>query len=362
MSHYEQRLEQDLKIIREHMRKLSGYVTEALENALSSLFSGNRKLAYATILNDERINERMRELDTLCHRFIARHLPSAGHLRYMSAAIRTSLQLERLGDYAVTIAREGVQLSAPPEGLPARQLDNMADHANRMLALAIDAFDHGNEEKARTAISLSASVEDTFDHIYAGLMADSQAFRIKDLLALFVVFNMIKRISDQAQNICEDTLFAVTGETRRTRVYNVLFVDEDNAFLSQMAETIARRTYPSSAQFSSAGRVAAERVDPALMAFLDEFGVDLSGTRPQRLDPSPESLSKYFVIVSLDGLMERYTSHVPFHTTVLEWDVGARPQGLEGEALRRHMEELYREIAAYVRGLVETLRGEESAS
>jgi len=141
MSHYERRLEGDLNAIREHMRKLSTVTREAIEKALHSLLSGNRKLAYATILGDAWINERAREIDALCHRFIARHLPSAGHLRYTSAVIRTALQLERLGDYAVTIAREGVQLPAPPEGNIARQLEIMADQANRMLVQAISTRD-----------------------------------------------------------------------------------------------------------------------------------------------------------------------------------------------------------------------------
>ena len=361
MTHYERRLEADLNAIREHMQSLSGVTKESLEKALRSLLSGNRQLAYATILGDAWINERSREIDALCHRFIARHLPSAGHLRYTSAVIRTALQLERLGDYAVTIAREGVQLSAPPDGPSARQLELMADQATRMLSQAIDAFNEGNAEKARASMDLGASMEGTMDGIYSDLMGASDASQIKDLLALFVVFNMVKRVSDQAKNICEETLFFVTGEVKHARVHDVLFVDEDNACLSQMAKAIAEKNYEGSARFTSAGRTAAASVEPGLTSFLENIGIDLDGAKPVELDSSPDALSKYFVIVSLDGAIDRYVPQVPFHTSVMEWDVGSRPADMTGDALTRRYEELYRELSSHIRDLVETLRGEEVA-
>lgn len=361
MSRYEQRLTKDLTAIRERMEDLSAVTRAALEKSIQSLQSGNDKLAYVTILGDAWINARSRELDALCHRFIARHLPSAGHLRYMSAVIRVALQLERLGDYAVTIAREGVQLSTPLEGAAARQLEIMADQANRMLAQALDAFNEGNEEKARATMDLGASMEGTMDAIYGDLMTASDASRIKDLLALFVVFNMIKRMSDQAKNFCEETLFAVTGEVKHARVHNVLFLDEDNACLSQMAQAVAEKDYPGSAHFASAGRVAARSIDPGLTHFLEDLGFDLSAARPEAFEATPDSLSRFFVVVSLDGPIERYADRIPFHTSVLEWDVGPRPDGLEGEAEQNRFRELYREVSLHVRDLVETLRGEEAS-
>ena len=95
------------------------------------------------------------------------------------------------------------------------------------------------------------------------------------------------------------------------------------------------------------------------MEYEEELGVSIPDDRPRALDPSPASLSKYFVLVSLDGPIEQYVPSVPFHTSVLEWDVGSRPDGLVGDALKVRYEELYREVSAHLRDLVETLRGEE---
>jgi len=326
---------------------------------LHSLVSGNRQLAFATILGDARINEGMREIDGLCHRFIARHLPSAGHLRFTSATMRTALQLERIGDYAVTIAREGVQLSAPPDGSLARELEMTADHSRRMLRLSLDAFNEGNADKARGAIALGESMESTLDGIYEHLGATSEVSQVKDLLALFVVFNMVKRVSDQAKNICEEAIFASTGEVKAGRVHDVLFVDEDGSCLGPMATAIATRSFPDSARFAAASRSPTGEVAPGIVDFMERHGYDLSRSTPAALDSTPHALSRYFVIVSLEGPVEQYVPSIPFHTSLLTWDLGERPGPGETDGTR--YEELYRQISSHVRDLVETLTGREDA-
>ena len=97
---------------------MAGLVETSVRNAMHALHTGNNKLASTTILADHRINRSMRRIDASCHKFIALHLPSAGHLRLLSSVIRANIELERIGDYAVTISREVSQMSVkPPKSL-----------------------------------------------------------------------------------------------------------------------------------------------------------------------------------------------------------------------------------------------------
>ena len=123
MKHYEKRLEQDEKNIRLRTAAVAGLVRDALKNAVHALLTGNRKLANLTVLGDGEINREVRAIDHDCHRFIVRHLPSAGHLRQMSATIRAVIALERIGDYAVNISRVAARLSAPPSRQLAAAVD-----------------------------------------------------------------------------------------------------------------------------------------------------------------------------------------------------------------------------------------------
>ena len=95
MSHYEERLEKDLTAIRGQVAEMAGLVEIATKNAMHALQTGNNKLASATVLEDHVINRSMRRIDQLCHKFIALHLPSEGHLRMLSSVIRANIELER---------------------------------------------------------------------------------------------------------------------------------------------------------------------------------------------------------------------------------------------------------------------------
>jgi phosphate transport system protein len=69
--------------------------------------------------------------------------------------------------------------------------------------------------------------------------AKGENFSIEDLFAYLGVFNSLERVSDQAKNICEETVFAVTGQTKASKVFRILFLDEDNTLLGPIAETVA---------------------------------------------------------------------------------------------------------------------------
>ncbi|MGI9288626.1 MAG: phosphate signaling complex protein PhoU [Pseudomonadales bacterium] len=361
MAHYEERLERDLTVIREHVAAMSTQVEAAVKNAMHALLTGNTKLAAATVLADHPINRLMRKIDLLCHKFIATHLPSAGHLRLLSSVIRANIELERIGDYAATIGREVLQLAEPPSGPLARELERVSDDTQLMLQQAIKAFNELDADQARATMVMEESMENDLDLVYAELMANDEREAVKNLLAMFAVFNQLKRVADQAKNLCEETVFAVSGDTKAPKVYNILFVDEDNSCQSQMAAAIARKSFPESGSYSSGGRHPATSVNAAMQEFLDGHGVSISESiKPAPIDTSTLALANHHVIVSLEGPVKSYFDLVPFHTVLLEWDVGPAPTGADAAVNNKRLEDLYRDIAVHVRDLMELLRGEQA--
>ena len=360
MTHYEKRLEEDLHRIRANIAEMAGQVQTGIKNAVQALQTGDHRLAAATILADHRINRRMREVDQLCHRFIAVHLPSAGHLRFLSAAIRANIALERIGDYAVTIARVSEQLVAPPKGEISRELERLENEAETMLDQSVKAFNDLNAEMARATMILEQEMEYDLDTVYAELTSIQNREQIRELMAIVMVLTHLKRVADQAKNLCEETIFAVTGETKAPKVYNILFVDEDNSCMSQMAEAAARKRYPGSGNYSSAGANPAVSLNPAMVRFLGEHGLELSGTSPRPLELTHHQLFEKHVIVSLQGPVKNYVPELPFHTTALEWDVGSAPTAGDDAENTKRLEAMYRQIALQVRDLMETLRGEDA--
>lgn len=354
MAHLEARMEKDLARIRGEVRELASKAETAIKDAIHALQTGDRELAYATVLGDHPINRMMRVIDRLCHTFIAVHLPSAGPLRLLSSVIRANIELERIADYAVTIAREALQLSAPPQGHLAREIDRVAGETLLMLSQSITAFNDLNGDMARSTMGIADQIEMNMDGVYEELMQNSEQRAIKDLLGVFVVFTQIKRVADQAKNLCEETLFAVTGEQKGPKVFNILFVDEDNSLLSQMAVAIARNNYPKSGRYASGGRTPATVLNPALIQFLEGRGIDTRGVRPIGLRLSQRELASQHLIVSLQGPVADYFPQLPFHTAAQAWDLGEPPT----QPSQAQMEEIYRALAAQIRDLMELLRGD----
>jgi phosphate transport system protein len=364
MALYEERLTRDTNRIREHVAALGSMVIEALDNSVRALQTGNHMLANNTVLGDQPINRQVTEINRLCHAFLALHLPSAGHLRTVSSILKVNNELERIGDYAATIGREAIQISKPPEETLKAELVTMSETAREMLVKALAAFNEDDAELARATMSIADRVGRERDHIFFELVSRGvkDVREMRDMFVLFVVFNMLDRVGGRAQNICEETLFIVTGETPARKSYNILFLDENNNCQSRIAEAVAARTFGNGGLISSAGRNASHELHPGLESFLETHGLDAPSTLPAAIDASnPDEIGSYDIVVSLQGPVRSFIPDQPFHTVFLDWDVGNAPSGMEKQELVAHYYDMYREIAVQLRDLHDTLFGEEAS-
>src|SRR2546428_4197179 len=111
-SHYEESLQRDRKTIQSKVLEMSKLAQRALRDSLKALVERNRQLAYGIILRDQYIDELEKEIDRLCLEFLVRQQPAGGHLRFAYATIKINLELERIGDYAESIARQMLKISS----------------------------------------------------------------------------------------------------------------------------------------------------------------------------------------------------------------------------------------------------------
>ena len=342
MSHYEERLEQDLKEIRHRIQTVGDRVERALEDSVHAVLTHNQELASEVVLGDLRINREVRAIDRLCHAFVARHLPSAGHLRFVSSVMRLTLEIERVGDYAVSLGRHTEQLPGPPPERIARDIGLMAEPSRRMFAQAVKAFVEGNAELARGTIAMAKPIETSFRTVFADLieLGEKGGEDLKSLFSLLVIFNRLGRVADQAKNLCEETLFAVAGETKKAKKYRILFLDERNDGVGLMAEAFARKGFDDFGEYSSAGWKPAEKVDPRWLDVMRAKGLDHGDLAPSGLDLTSEELSSLHLLIGLNGdPRDHLDGSVPFHSVCRQWQISDDPE--EGLAqLRSHITEL----------------------
>jgi len=357
MSHYEQRLEKDLDNIRSEVHQMATRVELAVQNSIHALITLNEDLANSVILGDGPINRQMRAIDTLCHQFIAVHLPSAGHLRLISSVIRINIILERIGDYAVTISRELQLISDSSHNHQSQGIELLAGEVRRMLHQAITAFDEDNAQLARGTIAMASQIDTMVATLYKDLLDESDGQPLKERFAVFSVYHRLERIADQAKNLCEQTIFTVLGEGKASKVYQILFVDKDNSCLSKLAEAIARKHFPESGVYvSAAGNKPAAALSPGLAEFMDSLGMSVASEKPERLDLTPAELIRFHVIISLQGPAKSYIANPPFNTTLLNWELASIPDKDAGG--EQNYEKIHRELSVRIKDLMNLLQGE----
>lgn len=360
MTHYEQRLERDLENLRNQIADLAGRVDKAVEKAVHALLRLDRERAARVILGDYPINSLRREIEHLCHVFVARHLPSAGILRYISSVLRLTVELERIGDYAVSMARETVQLEKRLPETVGRDLERMARHSGSVLRQALEAFRDGNVDLARSTKVLTTEARADFDQVYADLLREAkQGTRsITDIFAILFAFMRLVRINDQTRNICEETLFYVTGEAKGPGRFRILFLDEQATFRSVMAKAIAGKAFPTSGEYEIAGWNPAATPDPKVLEFLDAHGHAVNAITPRPLPDTQTDLAEFDVIVGLEGEAKPHLGAIPFRSTLIHWTVGPGTGAVE--LTDEVLETTYKDLTTEIRDLMETLRGERA--
>lgn len=352
LSLYDKRLEADLLAIRDRLQMVGEQVEENLRHGIRAVLEVDRRLANETIIKDRAVNQDIRDLDHMCHLFVARHLPSGGHLRFISAALRLSVALERVGDYAVAICRVARQIESPLPDAVRSNIDMMGRHAGKALGTAVKGFLEEDPDSARVSRGMSSQAAAIYPYAFELLIteADSDRRPSRDLFGALLVFRLLQRTAEQAENTCEMTLFAVAGKRKKEKRYRILFVDSDHAIIGKLAELALAESYPHAGRFRSAGLEPGASFDPRLLAFCRRRGLPLPDDEPPRsfseaLDVGPH----YHVVVGLDVDPSRYFKP-PYRTAVLQWDL--KEDGVTAET---EVDELYRNLMTRMRDFMATL-------
>ena len=365
-SHLERSLRQDIELIRSKVDEMATLGEEALKCSLRALAERNRQLAYSVILRDQYIDEMENELDRLCLEFLVRQQPVATHLRFVYTAIKMNKELERIGDYAESVARQVLVLGS---------LDSVAFHpafselgalAVHMTHDAVQAFLNQDADLARRTMEIEERANLLRDRISRDLGNQEREGNLHAdaLLPLLTIARRFERVTDQAKNICEEVLYLCTGEFikhKGNEAFRVLFVDATNSCLSQIAEAIGNSLAVPRFVFSSAG-VAPQPLDPRTMTFLGQKGIDTSRQAAKAIGQIPH-LEHYHVIVALSPEAREILPSPPTKTVCLIWQV-CDPAAVRGEdtQIQSAFEQAFDSLSTQIRDLVAAVLGNDGKS
>jgi phosphate transport system protein len=194
--------------------QMGARVERQAHDAVECLRRGSGALIEQVLWHEGVINSLERSIDELTGRIIARRQPAAGDLRLLTAVLKVTTDLERVGDEAKKIALQARKLSLDGTRLPRiAELQWMAGEAVAMLRDALTAFERLDLANTTEIIRRDSEVNEGF----RGVLRELISFMIEDprtispCLDLLLVAKAIERIGDHAKNIAEHAIYAVKG-------------------------------------------------------------------------------------------------------------------------------------------------------
>jgi phosphate transport system protein len=205
--------EQHLQALQEELLVLGSMVEKAISRSTDALKNRNLVLARQVIAEDLLINNKRYEIEEMCIELIATQQPLARDLRIIIAVLNMIVDLERIGDHAEGNAKVAIIIGDEPPLKPYIDIPRMADKTNEMLRAALDAFVKRDADAARAVIAQDDVVDNLYDQVFRELLTymaeDSKT--INRATRLIWVAHNLERSADRVTNICERTIFVITG-------------------------------------------------------------------------------------------------------------------------------------------------------
>lgn len=207
-------LDRQLHHLQDEILLLGSMVEQAMLNAVDALKNRDIQAARQIYEDDILINEKRFAIENAILILIATQQPIARDLRQLAAILEVITDLERMGDYAKGIAKVTIKLEDSDISIPHRDLCHMAELAVSMLHRALSAFIVENQKLATSIPLEDDEVDDLYHKVYKGvvsaMLANPEIIDQANLI-MWVAHN-IERMADRVTNICERTVFIVTGE------------------------------------------------------------------------------------------------------------------------------------------------------
>ncbi len=138
----------------------------------------------------------------------------AGDLRLIASILEVVGEMERMGDYAKGIAKICLMIGHEPHIKPLIDIPKMSELVIDMLHKATSAFVNLDVEAARKIPELDNEVDDLYNLVYQELvqviMRDPTT--VDQANHLMWAGHNLERMADRVTNICERTIYCVTGQ------------------------------------------------------------------------------------------------------------------------------------------------------
>ncbi|HET9780269.1 MAG TPA: phosphate signaling complex protein PhoU [Candidatus Dormibacteraeota bacterium] len=209
-------LEKELAALRESVVRMGTMVESQIEGALDALRRRDPDAAEKVRRADQHLNELFRQVREQVFMVIATQQPVARDLRDLVGIQYIASELERMGDYAVRIARMTGTLCGLPDRPLRAEFGLMGELAVRQVHDILEALIHRSDAESREIAAHDNEMDRLYHRVFEDLVSemgngtDSEG-ALRSVTLLLVAHNL-ERIADRVTNVAEDIVFLETGQ------------------------------------------------------------------------------------------------------------------------------------------------------
>ncbi len=206
--------DQELHDLARLVTEMGALVERQICNSIDALVNRDEDLAGRVIAADNEVDDQQQRIEAMTILMIGKRQPMASDLRDIVGALRISIDLERIGDFAKNIGKRSGALADESYPKPLmRGLRQIADLAVAQIANVVESY--VQRDVAKTLAVWKRDEE--IDAMYTSLFRELLTYMMEEprnitfsMHLLFCAKN-IERIGDHATNIAEAVYFMVEG-------------------------------------------------------------------------------------------------------------------------------------------------------
>ena len=204
---------EELNRLRHDILAMGTRVEEDLGKALSALRNNDVALAREVQADDEVVNAMQLKIEDEAAIVIATQQPVARDLRELVTVFKMTGNLERIGDYAVHLAKAAIKFSQDAPFRSMGHLVCMAETGQAMIRAAIAAFLSQDADGARKVAALDDKIDEEHKALTEEVLSlmKEQPGLVKKAVRLLNVSGFLERLGDHITNICEAIIYMAEG-------------------------------------------------------------------------------------------------------------------------------------------------------
>lgn len=208
-----ERFELDLISVQQDLMELCDKSIDSLELAFKAFLQKDIDLALQVIETDLQVNRLEELINDRVILLIAKQQPVATDLRRLIVVIKAAADMERIGDYAVNIAKETIRIGKEAFVTSVEPMEEMFHKTVSMLRQIVEAFIEENTTKAKEIAKLDDEVDDLYGNTIGNLMKlNVSNEHVAQVTNLSFICRYIERSADHATNIAEHLFYLVKGK------------------------------------------------------------------------------------------------------------------------------------------------------